>query len=251
MFDQSVMGVPMSAPAQFDRSNDQGPGRGSPSPYAARLRNACTALGLQADDAQLAQLLGYLEQMQRWNRTYNLTAIRDPGQMLVQHVFDSLAAVRPLDAAMPGEGHIHDIGSGGGLPGVVLAILRPAWQVACIDAVEKKTAFVRQMCGVLSLPNLKAVHARVEQLDPAGCDVVISRAFASLEDFARLAGRHVHNDGTLVAMKGKVPDDEIVQLHAQGDWRVDKIEPLAVPELDAQRCLIWMRRNAGSSQGTP
>ena len=212
-----------------------------------RLRQACDSLGLQVDASQVDKLLAYLAQMQRWNRTYNLTAIRDPGQMLVQHLFDSLSVVGPLAGVHDADdAKLYDIGSGGGLPGVVLAIMRPNWQVSCVDAVEKKMAFVRQMSGVLSLPNLRALHARVEDLPPADCNVVISRAFASLNDFALLAGRHVRNDGTLVAMKGKVPEDEIQTLHQQGAWRVESIQPLQVPELDAQRCLIWMRRSQGT-----
>lgn len=216
---------------------------------AGRLAHAFEQLGLQADAAASAKLLDYLAQMQRWNRTYNLTAIRDPRQMLVQHLFDSLAAVGPFSQALGAPGtpaKIYDVGSGGGLPGVVLAVMRPEWSVTCIDAVEKKTAFVRQMSGALTLPNLQARHARIETLEPAGCNIVTSRAFASLEDFAMLAGRHVGNDGTLVAMKGKVPDDEIQALHARGEWQVDHIQPLQVPELQAERCLIWMRRSQGT-----
>lgn len=216
---------------------------------AGRLSHAFGQLGLQADAAAAAKLLNYLAQMQRWNRTYNLTAIRDPQQMLVQHLFDSLAAVGPFSEALGAPGtpaKIYDVGSGGGLPGVVLAVMRPEWSVTCIDAVEKKTAFVRQMSGALALPNLQGRHARIETLEPAGCNIVTSRAFASLEDFAMLAGRHVDNDGTLVAMKGKVPDDEIQALHARGEWQVDHIQPLQVPELQAERCLIWMRRSQGT-----
>ncbi|AMG86624.1 glucose inhibited division protein B [Bordetella bronchiseptica RB50] len=198
---------------------------------AQRLAQACDALRLPADAGQQQKLLRYIEQMQRWNRTYNLTAIRDPGQMLVQHLFDSLSVVAPLER---------------GLPGVVLAIMRAHWDVTCVDAVEKKTAFVRQMAGALGLPNLQAAHTRIEQLEPAQCDVVISRAFASLQDFAKLAGRHVREGGTLVAMKGKVPDDEIQALQQHGHWTVERIEPLVVPALDAQRCLIWMRRSQGN-----
>ncbi|MFY3157792.1 16S rRNA (guanine(527)-N(7))-methyltransferase RsmG [Achromobacter xylosoxidans] len=216
---------------------------------AGRLSHAFGQLGLQADAAAAAKLLNYLAQMQRWNRTYNLTAIRDPQQMLVQHLFDSLAAVGPFSEALGAPGtpaKIYDVGSGGGLPGVVLAVMRPEWSVTCIDAVEKKTAFVRQMSGALALPNLQGRHARIETLEPAGCNIVTSRAFASLEDFAMLAGRHLDNDGTLVAMKGKVPDDEIQALHARGEWQVDHIQPLQVPELQAERCLIWMRRSQGT-----
>ena len=213
----------------------------------ARLAEACGALGLAPDAQQRETLLRYVAQMQRWNRTYNLTAIRDPGQMLVQHLFDSLSVVAPLRAHLgDGPARIYDVGSGGGLPGVVLAVMQPAWDVTCIDAVEKKTAFVRQMSGALDAPNLHARHARIEQLEPGECDVVISRAFASLQDFAAWSGRHVRNGGTLVAMKGKVPDDELAMLAAQGEWQVEDIQTLAVPELDAQRCLIWMRRSQGT-----
>lgn len=216
-----------------------------------RLKQACAALGLAVTDEQRQKLLGYLRLLQRWNRTYNLTAIRDPGQMLVQHIFDSLAVVKHLDAAMPAAGRLYDIGSGAGLPGVILAIMRPDWQITCIDAVEKKTAFIRQACGALALPNLVALHQRVEQLPPGDCDVVTSRAFAALDDFASLAGQHVAPGGTLLALKGKVPDDEIVRLDGAGEWRVVRIDPISVPELDAQRCLIWMRREGARSQGNP
>ncbi|OZI63179.1 16S rRNA (guanine(527)-N(7))-methyltransferase RsmG [Bordetella genomosp. 11] len=214
-----------------------------------RLKQACVALGLSATDEQLSKLLGYLQLLQRWNRTYNLTAIRDPGQMLVQHIFDSLAVVGPLDGVMPADGKLFDIGAGAGLPGVILAIMRPGWKIVCIDAVEKKTAFIRQAAGALALPNLSVLHERVEKLPPGACDVVTSRAFASLDDFARLAGQHVAPGGTLLALKGKVPDDEIARLHAAGEWRVVRIDPVTVPELDAQRCLIWMRRDGARSQG--
>lgn len=215
---------------------------------AQRLAQACDSLGLAVTPAQTDQLLLYIAQMQRWNRTYNLTAIRDPEQMLVQHVVDSLSVVEPLTRRFdPGHNiKVYDIGSGGGLPGVVLAIMLPAWQIGCVDAVEKKMAFVRQMSGVLSLSNLRAIHGRVEALEPAQCDIVISRAFASLDDFASLAGRHVRNDGTLVAMKGKVPEEEIQALHQQGEWQVEHIQALQVPQLDAQRCLIWLHRRQGS-----
>lgn len=211
--------------------------------FDSRLAQACRRLELQVTPTQRNKLLRYVEQMQRWNRTYNLTAVRDGGQMLVQHVFDSLAVVQPIEAQTAGRAlRIMDVGSGGGLPGVVLAILHSAWHVQCVDAVDKKMAFVRQMSGALDLSNLQASHARVEALPPSGCDIVISRAFASLLDFANLAGSHVGEQGVLLAMKGKAPDDEIAVLHAQGVWQVQRIETLQVPELDAQRCLVWMYR---------
>jgi len=217
----------------------------------ARLRAAATELGLTLIDAQREQLHEFLAQMQRWNRTYNLTALRDPGQMLVQHVFDSLAVVTPLAQELDGIAapRLLDVGSGGGVPGVVLAIVRPDWQVVCVDAVEKKTAFVRQMAAVLALPNLSAQHARVEALPPQQCAVVISRAFASLADFAALAGRHAADGAPLAAMKGQRPDAEVRALatDANADWRAAEIQTLIVPELAAQRCLVWLRRADGST----
>jgi len=217
----------------------------------SRLADAARALGIALLPQQSQALLAYVAQMQRWNRTYNLTAIRDPEQMLVQHVFDSLSIVKPLRQALAGDNvpagaTIVDVGSGGGLPGVVLAVMEPAWQVHCVDAVEKKTAFVRQMAGALRLSNLHAVHARVETLAPFNAQVVVSRAFASLKDFASLAGVHVAPDGWLLAMKGREPDDEILALESHTPWRVARIDRLDVPELDAQRCVVWMSR-----QGNP
>ncbi len=217
--------------------------------HQQRLAHAAGALGVQMDPERASTLLAYMEQLQRWNRTYNLTAVRDPEQMLVQHLFDSLSVLGPMEQALPhalSHATVVDVGSGGGLPGVVLAIMRPQWQVCCVDAVEKKMAFVRQMSGALALPNLRAVHARVETLEPMEADIVVSRAFASLLDFATLAGRHVAQGGHLLAMKGREPEDEIGALRAGARWDVERIEPLSVPELDARRCLVWMSRSQGN-----
>jgi len=215
---------------------------------ASRLAQACESLGIELAACRRQLLLQYLDQLQRWNRTYNLTALRDPGQMLVQHVFDSLAALPPIAEALAGtnDACVMDVGSGAGLPGVVLAVARPDWRVCCVDAVEKKTAFVNQMAGVLRLPNLSARHARVEALAPAQCDLVVSRAFASLADFAALAGHHVRAGGTLLAMKGRRPEEEILALQEREPWQVQRVQALDVPELQAQRCLIWMRREGST-----
>ncbi|MBF6617225.1 MAG: 16S rRNA (guanine(527)-N(7))-methyltransferase RsmG [Candidimonas sp.] len=211
-----------------------------------RLRSAAQTLDLVIEDDEIEALLAYLRQLERWNNTYNLTALRDPEHMLVQHVFDSLAIVQPvqdiLDKNTVAAPAIADIGSGPGLPGIILSIMRAQWQVRCVDAVEKKVAFMRQVASVLRLSNVQALHARVEQLEPLQADLVVSRAFASLADFARLAGRHVGPGGTLLAMKGREPVDEVRALHEETEWRVDHIQALAVPELDAQRCLVWMSR---------
>lgn len=209
-----------------------------------QLSDAARELDLELGTNEQAVLLEYLAQMQRWNRTYNLTAIRDIDQMLVQHVIDSLAIVRPLQQAVGHAKHatIVDVGSGAGLPGLVLAITCPQWSIHCVDAVEKKMAFVRQMSGVLRLPNLRAVHGRIEEIEPMDADIVVSRAFASLLDFATLAGGQVGVNGKLAAMKGKYPEEEVTALHAQKEWQVESVLQLQVPKLDAHRCLIWISR---------
>lgn len=216
--------------------------------FRPRLRAAASKLRLDIDSSQENALFAYLEQLQRWNRTYNLTAVRDPEGMLIQHLFDSLAVVAPLSQILykkTADPVLVDVGSGAGLPGAVLAIMCPGSTVHCVDTVEKKATFIRYVAGVLKLPGLKAHHARIEELPPFEADLVISRAFASLVDFSELSGRHVGSTGHLVAMKGKEPIEEIAQLHERAVWQVDRIEPLEVPELDAQRCLVWL-----TQQGT-
>jgi len=209
-----------------------------------QLDSAAQELELELSSDQQRSLLEYLGQMERWNKTYNLTAIRDIDQMLIQHVFDSLAVVAPMRASLDGQENvtIADIGSGGGLPGVVLAVMCPQWTVYCVDSVEKKMAFVRQMSGVLGLSNLNAIHGRVEDIPPLNANIVVSRAFASLLDFATLAGKHVNAAGRLAAMKGKHPEEEIIALHAHGQWKVQSVQQLKVPRLEAQRCLVWIGR---------
>lgn len=195
--------------------------------------------------AQAAALQAYLALLQRWNTTYNLTAVRDPAEMLTQHLADCLAVIEPLQRRLT-QGRVLDVGSGGGLPGVVIAVMLPGLQVTCVDTVGKKAAFIRQVAGALQLPNLRAEHARVEQLRLPAFDVITSRAFASLADFVRLTRPLLAADGVWLAMKGRVPDDEIAALPA--DIEVFHVEPLVVPGLDAQRCLVWMRpRRAESS----
>jgi 16S rRNA (guanine527-N7)-methyltransferase len=202
------------------------------------LEPICAALGLAPSEAQQSALLKYLDLLQRWNATYNLTAVRDRGGMLTQHLADCMAAI-PALARRSAQGRLLDVGSGGGLPGVVIATLLPGWDVTCVDAVAKKTAFLRQVAGALVLPNLHAVHGRVEQLRVAPFDLITSRAFASLADFTALTRRHLAPGGVWMAMKGRAPDDEIAALPP--DVGVFHVEPLQVPGLDAQRCLIWMQ----------
>jgi 16S rRNA (guanine527-N7)-methyltransferase len=204
------------------------------------LRAGCDALLLPVEPRQLDLLLAYLRLLSKWNQVHNLTAIRDPGQMVVQHLLDCLAAVAPIGRDLPADGvRVLDVGSGAGLPGVVLAVLRPRWSIVCVDAVAKKAMFIRQAAAELSLPNLQAEHARVENFRARSFDRIVSRAFASLGDFARLTRRSLADGGNWVAMKGQVPDTEIAALTA--DVEVFHVEPLEVPGLPARRCLVWMR----------
>ena len=208
------------------------------------LLNTAAILGLSLSPAQTDTLIAYLALLQRWNRTYNLTAVRDPALMLTQHLADCMAVIEPLrrvgsDAPHRASRRLLDVGSGGGLPGVVIAALNPAIDVTCVDTVGKKAAFVRQVAAELRLRNLHAEHARVEQLQAAPFDLVTSRAFASLTDFVRLTRSHLAVDGLWMAMKGKHPADELAALPAGVD--VFHVEQLVVPGLDAERCLVWMR----------
>jgi 16S rRNA (guanine527-N7)-methyltransferase len=204
------------------------------------LRSGLEALSLPAESALLDRLLAYLDLLQKWNQAYNLSAVRDPQQMVVQHLMDCLAVIPSVDRQLRGaDARVLDVGSGAGLPGVVWALARPNWAVCCVDAVAKKASFVRQAAAELALRNLQSEHARVEQLRLPTFDLVVSRAFASLGDFTGLTRRHLSPAGCWVAMKGKVPNDEIAALPA--GVTVFHVEPLQVPGLDAQRCLVWMR----------
>ncbi|NML13924.1 16S rRNA (guanine(527)-N(7))-methyltransferase RsmG [Azohydromonas sp. G-1-1-14] len=212
-------------------------------PEAGRMEALLQQLGLQADERQLQQLRDYLGLLQRWNRTYNLTALRDPAQMFTHHLADCLAVLPALQRELGGrEGlRLLDVGSGGGLPGVLIAILCPQLQVSCVDTVGKKAAFIRQAGVELGLRQLRAEHARVEQL-PGRYEFITSRAFATLADFVALTRECLAPQGVWMAMKGKRPEDEIAALPADVD--VFHVEPLLVPELDAERCLVWMRLRA-------
>lgn len=211
---------------------------------AQRLDDLSAALGLPMSAPQRAGLVAYVDLLARWNATYNLTAVRERDAVWAQHIADCLAVLPALDRhlATGGVRRVLDVGSGGGLPGVVLALMRPALDVTCVDAVGKKAAFVRQVAGALALPQLRAVHGRVEALRAPPFDLVTSRAFASLADFVRLTRPLLAPGGTWLAMKGKVPADEIAALPA--DVTVFHVEPISVPGLDAERCLVWIKPKA-------
>jgi 16S rRNA (guanine527-N7)-methyltransferase len=228
---------------------------------AAVLREGLQALGLALSDGQTAHLLAYLGMIAKWNQVYNLTAVRDPVDMMSHHVLDSLSVVAPLQrqiARLASQRtaeqaaqrlRLLDVGSGAGLPGVVIAIACPDLDVVCVDTVGKKAAFIQQVAVSLRLPNLRGLHARVETIgatdcaaghrEPGAFDVICSRAFSSLIDFTQWSAQALAPGGCWMAMKGKPPEAELAAMPAHVD--VFDQELLQVPGLDAERCLVWMR----------
>ena len=224
-------------------------------PLEAALRAGLNDLALTLEDTQVTHLLDYLDLIQKWTKVYNLTAVRNPAEMLTHHLLDSLAIVKPLRAklaelqavggtipAAAKPQRLLDVGSGAGLPGVVIAICNPELRVDCVDTVAKKAAFIRQVAATLRLPNLQGLHARVESLTTP-YDVISSRAFSSLVDFTNWSSSALAEQGVWMAMKGKHPADEVAVLPAAVE--VFHVEQLVVPGLDAERCLLWMRKRVG------
>lgn len=217
--------------------------------HAADTRNddlaaGLIALGVRLSDAQRAQLVAFLDLLTKWNKTYNLTAIREPDRMITHHLLDALAVLPHLPSA-PGL-RVLDVGSGGGIPGIPVAIARPDWQVTLVDANHKKMAFGTQAGIELKLANLRAQATRVEALVPdVPYDIVISRAFADLATFAATSARHLGPTGVLVAMKGVHPDEELAELPP--DIEVIATTALTVPGLDAARHLVFMRPRGASA----
>ena len=209
----------------------------------AVLRAGLAELHLSLSGAQVQGLLDYQNLIGKWNKVYNLTAVRDPAEMLTHHLLDSLAAVAPLQKHLQGRGlsaaSLLDVGSGAGLPGVVLAICCPTLAVTCVDTVGKKAAFIKHVALALGLPNLSGLHARVETITQP-FDVICSRAFASLADFAGWSQGALAPGGVWMALKGKHPAEELAMLPS--DVVVFHVEPLAVPGLAAERCIIWLQK---------
>ncbi|BCF98864.1 ribosomal RNA small subunit methyltransferase G [Paraburkholderia sp. PGU19] len=206
---------------------------------AALLDDGLRELDIDLSAEQKGKLLDYVALLAKWNAVYNLTAIRDPRQMLIQHILDSLSIVPHL--ATLGPATLLDVGSGGGLPGIVLAIVFPEWSITVNDIVHKKSAFQSQAKAELGLGNLSVVTGRVENLRPGAevpgkFDVIVSRAFAELSDFVTLARHLVAHDGAIWAMKGVRPDGEIERLPEGA--HVKQVIRLKVPALDAERHLI-------------
>ena len=214
--------------------------------FADLLSLGAQELKLKLSDKQGKKLLDYLALLLKWNAVYNLTSVRDPRQMLTQHLFDAMAAL----PAFHGAARVLDVGSGGGLPGMVLAIwaeeAEPQMQVHMIDTVHKKTAFLTQVKAGLGLVNTAIHTGRVEQLEvEKSFDVITSRAFAELADFVNWSGHLLKQDGSMIALKGQAPMEEIARL--PDGWMMQKLEPLAVPDMDASRHLVFIKRavNAG------
>jgi 16S rRNA (guanine527-N7)-methyltransferase len=216
----------MARPAFFDRVK-----------LLQQLQQGMAELPLALGDRQLGQLLDYLGLLVKWNATYNLTAVRDPEQMVVQHLLDTLAAVPAFEGAQ----NVLDVGAGGGLPGLVLAICGLP-KVAMIDIVHKKTAFLTQVKAELGLHNATVYTGRVEQLEAGPFDVITSRAFAELNDFVTWSGHLLARGGRFIALKGVEPLEEVARL-PQG-WKVTEIRKLAVPGMQAERHLVFIERTA-------
>ena len=210
-----------------------------------RLAEGIAALGFSSPHETQVRLLQYLALIQKWNHVHNLTAVREPETMLVRHLLDSLAIIPYI----MGE-RIVDVGSGAGLPGIPLALVRPEWHVALVESNHKKAIFLQQARIELSLKNVEVVAGRIENFSSAeGFDTVISRAFSDLADFVRLGGhlcRQGDGEGRLVAMKGIYPHEELAQLKPDLDplFIVEKVLPITVPGLEAERHLVVMKRYA-------
>jgi 16S rRNA (guanine527-N7)-methyltransferase len=220
-----------------------------------RLEAGLAAIGLTLASAQIDTLFAYLTLLRKWNSVYNLTAIRHPDEMLTHHLLDSLTAVpalaeaaRATDVAESARGRVLDVGSGGGMPGLPLAIACPDVSVLMVDIVQKKTAFLTQCRAQLGLSNAAAHWGPVEKLeDASGYAVITSRAFAELTDFVNLSGQLLAPGGKLIAMKGIYPQAEIDRMEAAGlmaTWQVEAVPKLTVPELDAERHLVVLSRRS-------
>jgi 16S rRNA (guanine527-N7)-methyltransferase len=209
------------------------------SALAQVLAEGIAEMRLDVSPAQQDQLMDYLGLMFKWNAVYNLTSLRDPMQMVTHHLLDSLAAVPAfLDAK-----NVLDVGSGGGLPGIVLAIVRPDVKISMIDTVHKKTAFLTQVKAELNLSNVTVYTMRVEQLQVSDkFDVITSRAFADLSDFVNWSSHLLAEGGRYIALKGVAPKEE--QERVPAEWKVTKVEPLQVPRLGAERHLVFIEKSA-------
>ncbi|MFZ6770154.1 16S rRNA (guanine(527)-N(7))-methyltransferase RsmG [Undibacterium sp. Di26W] len=201
------------------------------------LKNGIQELPLDISDAQIDKMIAYLTLLSKWNSVYNLTSIRDPREMVRQHLLDSLSAAPAFKDAR----NVLDVGAGGGLPGMMLAITYPDIKISMIDTVSKKTAFLTQAKTELGLKNVSVHTGRVEALQvKTAFDVITSRAFSELCNFINWSGHLLADGGQFIAMKGVAPNQEIERLPT--GWQVEKIQPLTVPGLQAERHLIFIKK---------
>ena len=210
--------------------------------FSALLNEGAAKLTISFSTRQIDKLLDYLALLVKWNSVYNLTSVRDPQQMVIQHLLDAMSAL----FAFKGAKKVLDVGTGGGLPGIVIAIwameAEPEMQVHLIDTVKKKTAFLTQVKAELGLEQVTVHSGHVEKLVSENTfDVITSRAFAELIDFVKLSGHLLEQDGSMIALKGKMPEEEIQRLPLA--WRVEKVESLSVPGMQADRHLVWIKKN--------
>jgi 16S rRNA (guanine527-N7)-methyltransferase len=205
----------------------------------SRLKEGLALLGQPADQAQRAALLSYLDMLIKWNGVYNLTSVRDPADMLAVHLLDSLSVVPLIDRYAATS--ILDVGSGAGLPGIPLAIMRPALIIHSVDAVAKKIGFQLQVKATLKLSSFFPIHQRVEALTLSQSpDLIVSRAYAELAVMLKSFGHVSHQNTRVLAMKGARPDAEIAAVRAP--WRVEDVVPIDVPFLGARRCAVLLQR---------
>ncbi|MFZ6645607.1 16S rRNA (guanine(527)-N(7))-methyltransferase RsmG [Undibacterium sp. TJN25] len=203
----------------------------------AMLADGVASMGLPIGNNQIDKMISYLALLSKWNSVYNLTAVRDPREMVKQHLLDSLSAAHVFTSAK----NVLDVGAGGGLPGMILAITFPGVRISMIDTVSKKTAFLTQAKAELGLANVTVHTGRVEVLEVAQkFDVITSRAFSELNNFVNWSGHLLADGGRFIAMKGVAPDEEIGRLPA--GWEVEQVEPLSVPGLKAERHLVYIKK---------
>ncbi len=203
----------------------------------AMLADGVGAMGLPINSDQIDKMISYLALLSKWNTVYNLTAVRDPREMVKQHLLDSLSAAHAFSDAK----NVLDVGAGGGLPGMILAIIFPGVRISMIDTVSKKTAFLTQAKTELGLANVTVHTGRVEALQVAQkFDVITSRAFSELNNFVNWSGHLLADGGQFIAMKGVAPNEEIERLPP--GWKVDAVEELSVPGLNAERHLVYIKK---------
>ena len=205
---------------------------------ATRLQQGCAALSLSLSQKQQTQLLQYIQLLHKWNKVYNLTSVREPEQMLGRHILDSLSILPYLvgDSLL-------DVGTGGGLPGIPVAIARPEMAVTLLDSNSKKTRFLQQVKTELALNNVTVVHGRVEQISLPQFAIITARAFASIDDIIKLTGHHCQRAGKLILMKGVYPTDEL-EFDATA-FELQDVISLHVPESQGERHLVRLCRKEG------